>query len=90
MAVIRWSAEAAADLQAIHDFIARDSSRYARAVCGDIVEAVDQLVAFPMSGRLVPELTSGAGNATTLVHPESDGQMTAPFILSADLQRCAR
>ncbi len=50
MAVIRWSSEAAADLQAIHDFIASDSARYARAVCAGIVEAVDQLADFPQSG----------------------------------------
>ena len=56
MVRIRWSAEADADLQAIHDFIARDSARYARAVCAELVEAVDQLSDFPRSGRMVPEL----------------------------------
>lgn len=56
MVRLRWSAEAAADLQAIHDFIARDSARYARAVCAELVEAVDQLSDFPRSGRMVPEL----------------------------------
>jgi len=56
MVRIRWSTEAAADLQAIHDFIARDSARYARAVCAELVEAVDQLSTFPQSGRVVPEL----------------------------------
>ena len=56
-ATIRWSAEAATDIQAIHDFIARDSERYARAICAEIVEAVDQLTRFPYSGRIVPELS---------------------------------
>jgi toxin ParE1/3/4 len=56
VAILRWAEEAAADLQAIHDFIARDSDRYARAVCAELVEAVDQLGQFPQSGRVVPEL----------------------------------
>jgi toxin ParE1/3/4 len=56
MARIRWSDAASADLQAIHDFIARDSGRYADAVCADLVESVDQLHEFPWSGRAVPEL----------------------------------
>ena len=56
MARIRWSDEASSDLQAIHDFIARDSAQYARAVCAELVESVDQLMVFPQSGRVVPEL----------------------------------
>ena len=55
MVRIRWSDEAAADLEAIHVFIARDSARYASAVCAELVEAVDQLRVFPRSGRVVPE-----------------------------------
>jgi toxin ParE1/3/4 len=52
---IRWTPQAADDLQAIHDFIARDSPRYARAEVERIVAAVDQLEVFPQSGRVVPE-----------------------------------
>jgi plasmid stabilization system protein ParE len=52
---IRWTPQAADDLQAIHDFIARDSVRYAQAEAQRIVVAIDQLIAFPNSGRIVPE-----------------------------------
>jgi toxin ParE1/3/4 len=52
---IRWTPQAADDLQAIHDFIARDSVRYARAEVERIVAATDRLEAFPLSGRVVPE-----------------------------------
>ena len=55
MTEIRWTPQAADDLQAIHDFIARDSERYAQAEAQRIVLAVDQLIAFPESGRIVPE-----------------------------------
>jgi len=52
---IRWSPEAVADLESIRDFIARDSPQYAQLVVLRLVEAVDRLSAFPMSGRVVPE-----------------------------------
>jgi toxin ParE1/3/4 len=52
---IRWTPQAADDLQAIHDFIARDSPRYARAAMERVVAAIDQLEAFPTCGRIVPE-----------------------------------
>lgn len=55
MIEVRWTPQAADDLQAIHDFIARDSARYAQAEAQRIVIALDQLIAFPNSGRVVPE-----------------------------------
>ena len=55
MTPIRWSPEAVADLEAIRDFIARDSPRYAQLVIQRLIEAVDQLASFPTSGRVVPE-----------------------------------
>lgn len=56
MARIRWSQEAADDLEAIHDFIARDSAHYARLLCADIVAVVDQLADYPQLGHTVTEL----------------------------------
>ena len=44
------------DLEAIHDFIARDSAHYARLLCADIVAAVDQLADYPQLGT--PSLSS--------------------------------
>lgn len=56
MTRIVWTDEASNSLSAIHDYIARDSTRYAVSVCADIIDAVDRLKAFPESGRVVPEL----------------------------------
>jgi toxin ParE1/3/4 len=52
---VRWTPQAAEDLAAIRDFIARDSPRYARIVVERIVSAVDILEQFPLSGKIVPE-----------------------------------
>jgi plasmid stabilization system protein ParE len=52
---VRWTAQAADDLQAIHDFIARDSPRYARAEVERILAAIDQLEELPDCGRVVSE-----------------------------------
>ena len=60
MTRIVWTDEASASLAAIHDYIARDSTRYAVSVCADIVDAVDRLKSFPESGRVVPELADPA------------------------------
>lgn len=55
MAEIRWSLTAAADLRDIEEFVARDSPVYAVRLTDRIVEAVERLEAFPLSGRMVPE-----------------------------------
>lgn len=55
MSRVRWTPQAAEDLQAIRDFIARDSEHYAALVVQRLVEAVDILEEFPNSGRRVPE-----------------------------------
>jgi plasmid stabilization system protein ParE len=55
MSQIRWTAQAAYDLQSIHDFIACDSVDYAAAVLRRLVAAIESLERFPWSGRRVPE-----------------------------------
>ena len=55
MTPIRWTPQAAADLQQIHDFIAVDSPHYAAAEAARVLNAIEQLAHFPRSGRLVPE-----------------------------------
>lgn len=55
MTKIEWTEPAVADLTALHDYIARDSERYARQFIGRILEAVEQLEELPESGRKVPE-----------------------------------
>jgi len=52
---VRWTEQAADDLLAIRDFIARDSAKYAQLVVERLYSAVGQLRDFPDSGRVVPE-----------------------------------
>jgi toxin ParE1/3/4 len=52
---ISWSPQALRELEAIRDYIAVDSPRYAELVVDRIVAAVERLQAFPDSGRVVPE-----------------------------------
>jgi toxin ParE1/3/4 len=54
--VVRWSDPAKADLKAIHDYIARDSTHYAKKVTQVIVEKTGVLTELPRLGRVVPEL----------------------------------
>lgn len=56
MAKIRWSVTARTDLQEIESYIARDSVVYAVRQVDRIVQAVESLEAFPLKGRIVPEL----------------------------------
>jgi len=53
--LVRWTPQAADDLQAIYDFIARDSPHYAQLTVEDILAAIDRLERFPLLGRQVPE-----------------------------------
>jgi toxin ParE1/3/4 len=52
-----WTRRAIADVQAIKQFIAKDSPHAAQLVAQRLVAAVDRLILFPQSGRMVPELT---------------------------------
>ena len=53
---MRWTPQAADDLEAIAEFIAADSPHYARLFAADVPPAVERLASFPRSGRIVPEL----------------------------------
>ena len=53
--IVHWTSQATDDLQAIYDFIARDSPHYAQLTVEEIILAVDRLVQFPLMGRVVPE-----------------------------------
>ena len=55
MAEVRWTPQAADDLEAVADFIAADSPHYASLLVMDILAAVERLATFPNSGRIVPE-----------------------------------
>jgi toxin ParE1/3/4 len=51
-----WSYEATADLEALAEYIARDSAFYAVAFVQEIIEASRSLNMFSERGRIVPEL----------------------------------
>lgn len=55
MAEIRWTAQAADDLEAIADFIALDSRNYASLFVIDVMSVIERLELFPERGRVVPE-----------------------------------
>ncbi len=55
MAEVRWSPQAADDLEAICLFIARDAPQVAAAFADRVLRATDQLAQFARSGRIVPE-----------------------------------
>jgi toxin ParE1/3/4 len=52
---ILWSPQSLRDLDAIHGYIAKDSEHYAGLTIARIFSAVEQLIQFPRSGRIVPE-----------------------------------
>jgi toxin ParE1/3/4 len=52
---IVWSPQLLRDLRAIRDYIAIDSERYADLTIARIFSAVERLLDFPESGRIVPE-----------------------------------
>jgi toxin ParE1/3/4 len=53
---VTWSRRALRDLEAIAEYIAKDSPAYAGTVVKKIVNETRSLVRFPRSGRKVPEL----------------------------------
>lgn len=55
MIEVRWTPQAAEDLQAIYNFIARDSPHYAQLTAEKILTTIDLLEQFPLMGRHVPE-----------------------------------
>ena len=53
---IAWTLQAVEDVEAIRDFVARDSPHAAALLAQRLVTAVEHLGRFPESGRIVPEL----------------------------------
>jgi toxin ParE1/3/4 len=52
---ILWSPQSLRDLEAIREYIAKDSEHYAGLTIARIFSAVEQLIQFPHSGHIVPE-----------------------------------
>lgn len=55
MTAIRWTEQAVADLEAIRDYVARDSVRYAILLVERLIASLDRVTLFPEIGRIVPE-----------------------------------
>ncbi len=53
--LIRWSPRAARQLEAIVEYIATDSERYARIFARQVMRLVQAIPAQPRAGRMVPE-----------------------------------
>lgn len=53
---VNWSYEASADLEALAEYIARDSAFYASAFVREIRDASRSLNEFSERGRIVPEI----------------------------------
>ena len=55
MTRLEWTDPAVADLQHIHDYIARDSPQYAVSLVERLITSAERIKSFPESGRRVPE-----------------------------------
>ena len=55
MAKVSWTKRSLKDLRSINTYISLDSAYYAQLFVAKIVERVDQLIEFPLSGRIVLE-----------------------------------
>jgi toxin ParE1/3/4 len=56
---IIWTRKALADLREIHDYIARDSPRYAQIQVERIQSSALKIARFPEVGRILPEFSDG-------------------------------
>ncbi len=55
MVKLIWTEFAVEDLRLIHEYISRDSKRYADRFIEKLINRIDQPESFPKSGRVVPE-----------------------------------
>ena len=55
MSKLIWTDPAVDDLQAISDYISKDSEYYASIFIGELIQSVEKLTEFPEIGRMVPE-----------------------------------
>lgn len=60
MAEIKWTLQAANDLESIAEFISKDSPHSASMFVADLFQATDRISRFPKSGRMVPEVGNPA------------------------------
>jgi toxin ParE1/3/4 len=56
---VHWTDTALEHLQAIHNYIARNSPQYALRIVDRLTRRSQQIAEFPLSGRVVPEFEHG-------------------------------
>jgi addiction module RelE/StbE family toxin len=56
MGKIKWTEKSSLHLQAIHEYIAKDSKTYASRFIRSLIKATEKLEKMPLCGRIVPEL----------------------------------
>ena len=78
MTPLVWSRQAEDDLAAIRTYIARDSEHYAQDTVDRLLSAVDRLLLWPRSGRVVPEAVAGATPAPAVVSSRRNSRQS-PF-----------
>jgi len=52
---VRWTEQAVADLEAIREYVARDSAHYAALLVERLFASMESVQQFPEIGRIVPE-----------------------------------
>ena len=57
MPEVRWTPLAADDLEAISEFVSRDSPYYANILVLDVIAGIERLADFPQLGRRVPDVS---------------------------------
>lgn len=55
MVEVRWTVQANDDVENIAEYIAKDSEKYASLQVQRFIEAVEILVTYPKTGRIIPE-----------------------------------
>jgi plasmid stabilization system protein ParE len=65
---VEWSPEAIEDIEAIAEYIARDSEYYAQAVVTEIISVSRNIGEFPVMGRMVPGIDS---KLSEVIEPDS-------------------
>ena len=58
MTRIRWTLQASSDLDAIYEYVSRDSPAAASTLVVRLLASIDQLEPYPQSGRAVPEFAN--------------------------------
>jgi addiction module RelE/StbE family toxin len=53
---IRWTEKASSHLQAIHEYISKDSRTYATRFIKSLIKATEKLETMPRCGRKLPEI----------------------------------